>query len=140
MLTIRNDSDQYTNHIVHKECGEDKVHFKDMRIRAFCNGPGSEQLSIKSMTQIQPNSQQIFMINFKVPLKPGEKLTVFYRLDWPNEPSSYYKKELSQSISLSRCKKGVKRIVFGVFEPYEIISSHMVEVSKLNEMVPSNSE
>lgn len=139
-LTIRNDTDQYTNHIVHKECGEDKAHFKDMRIRAFCNEPGGERLSVESMTQIQPNSQQVFKINFKTPLKPGGRITVFYRLDWPNEPSSYYKEELSQSISLSRYKKGVEKIVFGVFEPYEIISSHMVEVSKLNEMVPSNIE
>ncbi len=139
-LTIRNDTNMYTNHIVHKECGEDKAHFKDMRIRAFYDDPGGERLSVESMTHIQPNSQQVFKINFKSPLKPGESVTIFYRLDWPNEPSSYYKEELSQSISLSRYKKGVGSIVFGVFEPYEIISSHMVEVSKLNEMVPSNLE
>lgn len=139
-LTIRNDTDVYTNHIVHKECGEDKAHFKDMRIRAFYNDAGGERLSVESMTHIQPNLQQVFKINFKSPLKPGECITIFYRLDWPNEPSSYYKEELSQSISLSRYKKGVGGLIFGVFEPYEIVSSYMIEISKMNESFPSNLE
>lgn len=137
-LTIRNDSDFFTNCIVHKECGEDKARFSDMRIRAFLGGIEGERLSVESLTKIQPNLIQIFKINFKKPLHPGEKVTVFYRLDWPNEPSSYYKEELSQSISLSRYKKGVGTLEFGVFEPYDILSSYMMEVSPMNERFPSS--
>ncbi len=137
-LTIRNDSDVFTNHIIHKECGEDKARFVDMRVRAFSGGIEGERLSVESLTKIQPNLIQIFKINLKKPLRPGDKITIFYRLDWPNEPSSYYKEELSQSISLSRYKKGVGSLDFGVFEPYDILSSHMMEVSPMNERFPSS--
>jgi len=138
-LTIRNDSDFYTNHIIHKECGEDKARFADMRVRAFLGGIGGERLSVESLTKIQPNLVQVFKIHLKKPLQPGESVTVFYRLDWPNEPSSYYKEELSQSISLSRYKKGVGYLEFGVYEPYDILSSYLMEVSEMNERFPSNS-
>lgn len=137
-LTIRNDSDNYTNHIVHKECGEDKARFSDMRIRAFANGIKGQRLSVESMTAIQPNLIQVFKIHFQKPLAPGETLCIFYRLDWPNEPCSYYKDELSQSISLSRYKKGVGALDFGVYEPYEMTSSHMMEVTKMNERIVSS--
>lgn len=137
-LTIRNESDVYTNHIIHKECGENKVSFTNMRIRAYIGQVGGERLSVESLTTIQPNAQQLFKINFKQPLKPGESITIFYRLDWPNEPGAYYMEELSQSISLIRYKKGVGKIVFGIYEPNGIISSHLLEVSRMNETKPSN--
>ena len=137
-LTIRNVSDECTNHIVHKECGENKVRFSEMRIRAFCGGIEGERLSVESLTAIQPNLVQVFKINLKKPLQPGEMVTVFYRLDWPNEPNSYYLQELSQSISLSRYKEGVGYLEFGVFEPLEILSSYVMEVSGMNERFPSN--
>lgn len=137
-LTIKNESDVYTNHLIHKECGEDKANFKSMRIRARMDGIHGEKLSIESLTPIQPNLQQVFRINFRAPLKPGDNMTIFYRLDWPNEPSSYYKNELSQSISLSRYRKGIGNLVFGVFEPYSFISSSMREVNKMNEQLDSN--
>lgn len=137
-LTIKNVSDIYTNHLVHKECGDNKVHYRAMRIRARKDGISGERLNVESMTSIQPNLQQVFRINFKTPLKPGEYTTIFYRLDWPNEPSSYYKNELSQSISLSRYKRGVRCLIFGVFEPFKIIASSMNEVNNMNEQRPSN--
>ena len=64
-LTIRNDSDVFTNHIIHKECGEDKARFVDMRVRAFSGGIEGERLSVESLTKIQPNLIQIFKINLK---------------------------------------------------------------------------
>ena len=102
-LTIRNDSDFFTNHIIHKECGEDKARFADMRVRAFLGGIGGERLSVESLTKIQPNLVQVFKINLKKPLQPGESVTVFYRLDWPNEPCSYYKD--SCKICKAFCRK-----------------------------------
>lgn len=138
-LTVRNDSEIYTNHLIHKECGEDKANFRSMRVRARQDGIKGEKLNVESMTRIQPNLQQVFRINFKAPLKPGESITIFYRLDWPNEPSSYYKNELSQSISLSRYRKGVGNLIFGVFEPYHFVTSSMREVNKMNEQLNSNS-
>lgn len=137
-LIVRNDSTLFTNHLLHKECGEDKARFTDMRIRAFADGIKGQRLSIESMTTIQPNLIQIFKIHFQRPLAPGETAKIFYRLDWPNEPSSYYKEELSQSISLSRYKRGVGTLEFGVFEPYDMLSSHMMEVSRMNERRISN--
>lgn len=137
-LTIKNVSDVFTNHIIHKECGENKVNFTNMHIRAFIGQVGGERLSVESLTPIQPNAQQLFKIHFRKPLPPGETISIFYRLDWPNEPGSYYMEELSQSISLIRYKMGVKRLVFGIYEPNGIVSSHLLEVSKMNETKPSN--
>ena len=140
LLTVRNDTDTYTNHLVHKECGEDKADFEKMKIRAwiFENGKRSEKLYVERITEIQPNFEQIFKIHFKVPLAPDDTVTVFYRMDWPNEPVSYYMEELSQSISLLRYRKGVGNLVFAVYEPYKILSSYMMEVTKMNERKESS--
>lgn len=132
LLTVRNTSDKPTTYLVHKECGESKASFKEMRIRAKLDGASGEKLKVVSATEIQPNLVQVFKIVFPAPLDPGESLTVFYRLDWPNEPSAYYMKELSQSISLSRYKKGVNKLTFAVFEPYRILSSSLCKVDDMN--------
>ena len=124
-LTVRNVTDIPTEYIVHKESGESKAAFKDMRIRAKVCDDTKANLKVESLTPIQPNLAQIFKIIFPRPLNPDESITVFYRLDWPNEPSAYCKEDLSQSISLSRYRMGVEKLTFAVFEPYEISESHM---------------
>ncbi len=137
-LTIRNEIDSPTSFIVHRESGESKASFKEMKIRARLGGISGEKLKVESLTEIQPNEMQVFRILFPEPLDPGESITIFYRLDWPNEPSAYYMKELSQSISLSRYTKGVERLTFAVFEPYKMLSSILVEIDDMNVTKTSN--
>lgn len=131
-LTVKNDSDRPSTYIVHKECGESKATFEEMRIRAKQGGISGKKLKVESVTEIQPSTIQVFKMYFPEPLQPGEETTIFYRLDWPNEPSAYYMKELSQSVSLIRYKRGVKKLTFAVFEPYRILSSSLTEVDKMN--------
>ena len=132
LLTVKNDSNRPSTYIVHKECGESKASFKEMRIRAKLGGIFGEKLKVESMTEIQPSTIQVFKVNFPEPLQPGEETTIFYRIDWPNEPSAYYMKELSQSVSLIRYKKGVRKLTFAVFEPGKILSSSLTEVDEMN--------
>ncbi len=116
-LTVKNVSDSSTYYIIHKECGENKVYFKDMRVRAKQIFPdSSERIVIDSLIDIQPNFVQVFKLHFAKPLNPGETARIYYRLDWPNEVNSYYKGELSQSISLTRYKKGTGKLIFGVLK------------------------
>ncbi len=130
-LTIKNVSEYNTYCIIHKECGENKTEFQKMRVRARLNDIKGERLSVKSMTRIQPNFIQVFKIYFDKPLKPGESIRIFYRLDWPNEPDAYFMEKLSQSISLARYSKGVGRLEFGIFEPCSIAISSMSEIDEL---------
>ena len=131
-LTIKNMSDSPTTYIVHRECGECKADFKEMKIYAKLGGVSGDKLKVESLTDIQPNVKQVFRIIFPSALDPGEEITIFYRLGWPNEPSAYYMKELTQSISLSRYMKGVGKLTFEVFEPYKILSSTLGEVDDMN--------
>jgi len=115
-LTIKNVSSTPTKYIYHKECGENKVKFEHLRIRAKLNDVNGETLPVESMVDIQPNFVQVFKIMFNKELQPGETITVFYRLDWPGELMSYYEGELSQSISLTRYICGTKKLIFGVLD------------------------
>lgn len=137
-VTITNVSDSITHFIVHKESGENKTDFVRMRIRAKLSDIRGEALTVESITKIQPNFEQFFKIYFPKPLRPNESITIFYRLDWPNEPDAYFKAELSQSISLTRYQCGVSRLVFGVFEPYKFGASSMDAVDTFFKIHPSN--
>ncbi len=130
-LEIVNMSDRPSYFIVHKECGENKVYFDDMRVRAkqiFDDG-SSEKLTVESMVEIQPNFVQVCKIHFSKPLQPGESVKIYYRLDWPNEVNSYYRGELSQSISLTRYLKGTQKLIFGVLRDTPIYDFELQEVN-----------
>lgn len=115
-LTIKNVSTTPTKYICHKECGENKVKFENLRIRARCNNADGRILPVESMIEIQPNFVQVFKIIFDKELNPGEEMTIFYRIDWPGEMMSYYDGELSQSVSLTRYICGTKKLIFGVMD------------------------
>ena len=137
-ITITNTSNSITNYIVHKESGENKTDFAKMRVRAKLSDIQGEILPVEAITKIQPNFEQYFKIFFLKPLRPGESLKIFYRLDWPNEPDAYFKSELSQSISLTRYQCGVGKLIFGVFEPYKVGASSMDVVDSFYKIKPSN--
>lgn len=115
-LTIKNVSSTPTRYIYHKECGENKVKFEHLRIRAKAGDVNGPNLPVESVVEIQPNFIQVFKIMFNKELEPGETMTIFYRLDWPGELMSYYEGELSQSISLTRYICGTKKLIFGVLD------------------------
>ncbi|HKL93694.1 MAG TPA: toll/interleukin-1 receptor domain-containing protein [Clostridia bacterium] len=128
-IEIENQSERPTRSIIHKECGDNKVRFSDMRFtaRQYIDGQG-ELLDVDSQTAVQPNFEQIVKILFKKELMPGESTRVFYRLDWPGEPSAYCD-ELSTSISLTRYPKGVGRLTFGIFDTVPLYDFEIQEVS-----------
>lgn len=129
-LEVQNVSDKPSYFIVHKECGENKVYFDDMRVRAKqMFGDDGEKLVVDSLVPIQPNFVQAFKIHFAKPLAPGETAKIYYRLDWPNEVNSYYKGELSQSVSLTRYNKGTGKLVFGVLRDSPIYDFEFQEVN-----------
>jgi hypothetical protein len=136
-LELENRSDKPTYFIIHKECGENKVYFDDMRVRAKqIFSESSEKLVIDCLAAIQPNFVQVFKIHFAKPLNPGETAKIYYRLDWPNEVNSYYRGELSQSISLTRYTQGTGKLVFGVLRDSPIYDFTIEEVnSDFNEII-----
>lgn len=131
-LDIKNVSDENTMFIVHKETGESKCTFKKMKVQARQDGPLGERLQVESMVEIQPNFDQVFKIHFNQPLEPGQTTRIFYKIEWPDEPGSYYKGELRQSISLTRYLKGVHQLSFSVYEPYEITRTFAQCITKTN--------
>ena len=137
-VTLINVSDIITHFIIHRESGENKTEFSKMRIRARLGDIKGQKLRVESATDIQPNFDQLFKIYFPKPLKPGESISIFYRLDWPNEPDAYFKGDLTQSISLTRYARGVCELEFAVFEPYRIGASSMDMVDTLYQEGPSN--
>jgi hypothetical protein len=115
-LTITNKSAEPSKYIVHKECGENKVRFGTMNVLAFIDNRNGEKLQVESITPIQPNFEQLIKIHFKKPLMPDEQMKILYRLDWPSEPNSYATNVVANSISLTRYKKGVGRVLFANLE------------------------
>ncbi|MDR2571759.1 MAG: toll/interleukin-1 receptor domain-containing protein [Oscillospiraceae bacterium] len=115
-LTITNTSGEPSKYIVHKECGENKVRFEAMNVKAFIENRSGEKLQVESITSIQPNFEQIFKIHFKKPLMPDEQIKILYRIDWPSEPNSYSTNSVANSISFTRYKKGVGGVLFANLE------------------------
>lgn len=142
-LTIRNVSNHPTKYIIHKECGDNKVYFDNMRLRAKeQTANASERLVIESQTSIQPNFVQVFKIYFNKVLMPQESMTIFYRIDWPGELSALCNDELSMSISLVRYKKGIKRLIFCVLDNQPTYGHELLKINSLfeQERVPVSYE
>jgi len=129
-LSITNKSDNPTTYIVHKECGDIKAYFDKMNLRAKqITIEGEQNLIIESQTKVQPNVVQLFKIYFNTPLPPGESITIFYRLEWPNEALFYCEDELSTSISLTRYTKGVGELVFGIMDTVPLYGFELKEIN-----------
>ncbi len=114
-LTIENVGTEPTNAICHKESGENKIGFEDMDLAVFLNDPDGQRLKVKDLVDQQPAFEQKVKIFFPSPLPPGETLSIFYRMSWPNE-LAHYSGELTQSIALPRYLHGVGELQFGVVD------------------------
>lgn len=114
-LTIENVGTEPTNAICHKESGENKIGFEDMDLAVFLNDPDGQRLKVKDLVDHQPAFEQKVKIFFPRPLPPGESLSIFYRMSWPNE-LAHYSGELTQSIALPRYLHGVGELQFGVVD------------------------
>lgn len=128
-LKIRNVSKASTSYIYHKECGENKVHFSSINARAYNENFKGERLHVETCSDIQPNFVQKFKIHFLRPLEPGEETGIFYRIDWPGEPSAYCLDNISQSINISRYKCGVERLTFCVMEKTKMIDVYINKIT-----------
>lgn len=115
-LTIRNVSKKPTYFVPHQESGENKIRFEDMNFKAYLNNRDGLLLHVKSLIKIQPSFVQKVHIMFPKALQENELITLYYRISWPDEPKVYSGDEHSQSISLVRYLKGVKRLDFGVVD------------------------
>lgn len=129
-LTIENAGDVQTSYLYHRECGECKLHFNVMRVRAYVDSHKGEKLHVESKTELQPNFTQQFKIHFPKPLRPGESLKVFYRIDWPGEPNSFCLDNISTSVHIDRYKLGVSSLTFGIVEPSNMIDITLREIDK----------
>jgi hypothetical protein len=114
-LTIENVGTEPTSAVLHKESGENKIYHEDMDLEVFLDGPDGQRLEVKNLVDHQPSFEQKVKILFPHPLPPGETLTLYYRMSWPNE-LSFYAGELMQSISLTRYTCGVGELQFGVVD------------------------
>ena len=115
-MTIENTGSTPTNSVVHKESGDTKITFEDMDLAAFLNSRNGQRLEIGNLTDYQPAIEQKMAIYFPNPLPPGESLTIYYRISWPNELAHYPEGELDQTISLTRYPQGVGELQFGVVD------------------------
>lgn len=114
-LMIENVGTEPTNAIFHKESGENKISHEDMDLAAFLDGPDGQRLKVKDLVDHQPAFEQKMKIFFPRPLPPGETLSIYYRISWPNE-LAHYAGELTQSIALPRYLHGVGELQFGVVD------------------------
>ncbi|SIR97733.1 hypothetical protein SAMN05421858_4914 [Haladaptatus litoreus] len=113
-VTIENVGTNPTNAVVHKESGENKIRFEDMDPIAHLNDRDGQRLEINTLTDQQPSFEQKIEFLFPQPLPPGESLTIYYRLTWPNELAHYSSE--TQSISLTRYTHGVGDLQFGIVD------------------------
>jgi hypothetical protein len=137
-LTIKNLSDQPTTFIRHLECGENKIYFDKMNVKAFENNYMGKNLIVDSIHLNQPSFIQKIQINFNEPLKPGSEITIFYRLDWPEELNAFSYDNLNHSITLSRYINGISILEFGIMEKFDIVGvrSTKIKSSYIEENIP----
>ena len=127
-LTVRNESEEPTNSVIHKESGDIKITFEDMNLKGFLGDHGGQRLKIRSLIDQQPSFEQKIRIYFPDPLPPGESLTICYEISWPGEPAHYSPEEQTQSISLTRYQRGVGRLQFGIVDTIDHVG---LEAEKL---------
>ncbi|PID55149.1 MAG: hypothetical protein CSA58_08590 [Micrococcales bacterium] len=132
-LTVRNESSNPTYHLDHQESGENKVSFDGLGVICADSIDTTERNRVSSETRIQPNFVQVIRLYFSKALEPGEETTLFFKLDWPGEVSTYWDQELSQSISFTRYALGVEELDFSVYDTRRVIDAHMTEISPLFE-------
>lgn len=131
-ITIQNVCEFSTYSIQHRECGENKVTFEEMKIRAkeIRNGE-KEDIVCCSCTPIQPNFIQNVKLYFSKPLQPQDIITIFYRLDWPGDVKYLSENEMSEGISLSRYPRGVEKLIFGVLASIPLFG---IEIEAVDDM------
>lgn len=115
-VTIENVGATPTTALVHKESGETKITFEDLEAAAFMRERSGQKLQVEDLNDFQPAMEQKMAIYFPDPLPPGESLTIYYTLSWPNELAHYPHGELDQSISLTRYPLGVDELQFGIVD------------------------
>lgn len=115
-VTVENVGTTPTNAILHKESGETKIRFEDMDLAAFLDDRDGQQLEIENRSDFQPAIEQKMAFYFPDPLPPGESLTIYYEISWPNELAHYPEGELDQTISLTRYRQGVQELQFGIVD------------------------
>lgn len=115
-VTIENAGTTPTTALAHKESGDTKITFEDLDPTAFLGGPDGQELQVEDLSDHQPAIEQKLAIYFPDPLPPGESLTIYYTLRWPNEIAHYPQGELDQSISLTRYPLGVDVLQFGIVD------------------------
>lgn len=127
-LKITNKSEVTTSYIFHKECGENKINFADMKFKAKRLGEDGGMLIVEPQIEIQPNFVQAVKIYFDKPLLPNQTLEIFYRIEWPGESLAYYTGELSTSISLTRYLKGVGALKFAIMKNQPLYGFELEEI------------
>lgn len=115
-VTVENTGTTPTNAIVHKESGDTKITFEDLDLAAFLENRDGQQLKIENLSDYQPAIEQKMAMYFPTPLPPGESVSIYYRISWPNELAHYPEGELDQTISLTRYLQGVDELQFGIVD------------------------
>lgn len=113
-ITVENAGTEPTNSITHKESGENKITFEDIDPLVFVDDRDGQRLEVNDLTEQQPAFEQKLEFLFPQPLPPGDSLTLYYRLTWPNELAHYA--TYNQSISLTRYNHGVGELQFGIVD------------------------
>lgn len=112
-LLVKNLSSTPLHVLRHAEYGENKITHSDLALAGCCLSTG-ESLDFRSLSDPGMSFCRIFEMALPRPLRPGEEAEVEYQLEWPGEPAHYGQQPHSQSISLIRYRRGVKRLEFAV--------------------------
>lgn len=129
-LTIVNIGNIPTNFIVHMECGENKIYFDSMKFEAYDKNFNGRKLIVRSLTKNQPNFEQRIRIYFPEPVAPNNIYYLCYKFNWPGEPLAFFKDKQSMSISLTRLKHGLSKLIFGVFEIKQLMDIYCEKLTE----------
>lgn len=126
-LDVINTSDEPVNFIIHREYGENKVHFSKMEIIAV--DEWKNKLFVENMVNVQPCIIQTFKIHFNNALRPNERIRIYFKFKWVQEVAFFSEEIFNTSISLLRYKKGLGVLKFGVFSKYKSTGIFIEEIS-----------
>lgn len=109
-----NSSRSSSSSLIYCESTEYKVPFTDVKIIAFDNDTG-EQLRVECLQNPETHLiTHVFRIHFKSPIQCGEAFNISYSIFFPNELKVLSGDRELMSISLTRIKKRVGKLIFKV--------------------------
>jgi hypothetical protein len=132
-LRGRNISRRKSSFVLYRESSERKFTFSQAQVRAL-DVPSKEPLSLEPELGFdRPAHTHAFRIHLRKPIEPGDTFDVVYNIRCPGELLDLNRTSEVMTISLTRAKNGVDKLIFNValsFQPRAAVAYRLTQAKQ----------